>query len=139
VPVEAHARARSAPSGEPELTVFDKVAMMSRLMDDDDLAQKVVTAFLEDIPKQFDVLRTNLRDGDFSCAERQAHTIKGASANLGGDACSAAAFEMEKACQAGNIKDALIQLPKLESQFSRLKAALELAFATPAALDKKPS
>ena len=136
---EAQTPARSVPSGEPDLTVFDKVAMTSRLMDDDDLAQKVVTAFLEDIPKQFDVLRTCLRDGDLACAERQAHTIKGASSNVGGDACSAAAFQVEKACKSGDIRDALAQLPNLESQFSRLKAAVEHAFDAPDSLTKKPS
>ena len=139
VPFEANANARSFPAADPSDSVFDKAAMMSRLMGDDDLALKVIAAFLEDIPKQIVVLRTYLQKEDFSCSERQAHTIKGASANLGGDACSAVACEIEKACKACNSKAALAQLPQLESQFARLKAALESAFGTPDVTNKKQS
>ena len=111
------------PSGEiaPDVPVFDKAGMMPRLMDDEDLARKLIEVFLDDIPKQIESLRAYLAAGDVKGAERQAHTIKGASANLGGEVLRAVAFEMEKAAKVGNLAYVTEHLPELEKQFDRLK------------------
>ncbi len=113
---------------EPEAPVFDKAGMMARLMDDEDLARTVIEAFLDDLPKQIEALRGYLEMGDATSAERQAHTIKGASANLGGEALRAVAFEMEKAGKAGNLEYVMAHLPELETQFARLREAMEQYF-----------
>ncbi len=57
--------------------------------------------------------------------ERQAHTIKGASSNVGGEALRAVAFEMEKAARAGELKSVTARLSELEMQFIRLKEAMD--------------
>lgn len=98
--------------------------MMARLSDDEDLARTLIGYFLDDIPKQILALRGYLETGDAKSAERQAHTIKGASANLGGEALCAVAFEMEIAGKAGKLKDAAARLSELETQFARLKEAM---------------
>ena len=100
---------------EPEVPVFDKAGMMARLMDDEDLARTVVEGFLEDIPKQIEALKGYLEAGDAARAERQAHTIKGASANVGGEALRAVAFEMEKAGKTGDLESVTARLPELET------------------------
>ncbi|MFO7534390.1 MAG: response regulator [Kiritimatiellia bacterium] len=105
--------------------VFDKEGMMSRLMDDKDLARMIVKEFLTDIPAQIETLKSYLKADDAASAERQAHTIKGASANLGGEALRAVAFAMEKAAGAGDLAAVSARLAGLESQFERLKAAME--------------
>jgi len=110
--------------GYSQLPIFDKAGMMSRLMDDEDLARTVIETFLDDVPKQIEALRGYLETGDAPSAERQAHTIKGASANLGGEALRAVAFEMEKAAKAGNLEYVRAHLPELENQFTRLKGAM---------------
>ena len=110
--------------GEVNVPVFDKAGMMSRLMDDEDLAHKVIEAFINDAPKQIKSLKDYLAAGDVPGAERQAHTIKGASANLGGEIMRALAFEMEKAAKVGNLEYVMANLPELENQFTRLKQAL---------------
>ncbi len=69
--------------------------MLARLMDDEDLAHTVIQGFIQDIPLE-SALRGYLVTEDGEKAQRQAHTIKGASANVGGEALRAAAFEMEK-------------------------------------------
>ena len=99
--------------------------MMARLMDDEDLARKVIEGFLDDIPKQIEVLKGCLEAGDAARAERQAHTIKGASANVGGEALRAVAFEMEKAAKAGDLEAVTARLPELENQFARLRKSDE--------------
>ena len=97
---------------------------MARLMDDEDLARTVAEGFLEDIPRQIEALRGYLEAGDAPGAERQAHTIKGASANVGGEALRAVAFEMEKAGRAGDLDAVKGRMADLEAQFDRLKEAM---------------
>jgi HPt (histidine-containing phosphotransfer) domain-containing protein len=123
VPGKPEARV-SAPVDETEAPVFDKAGMMARLMGDEDLAHTVVEGFLEDIPRQITALKGYLESGDASRVERQAHTIKGASAHLGGEALSVIALKMEKAGKAGNLEAVTVGLPELEAQFARLKAAM---------------
>ena len=106
------------------MPVFDQAGMMARLSDDEDVARMLIECFLDDIPKQILALRGYLEKGDAKSAERQAHTIKGASANLGGEALRAVAFEMEIAGKAGELEVATARLPELETQFARLKEAM---------------
>jgi HPt (histidine-containing phosphotransfer) domain-containing protein len=98
--------------------------MLARLMGDEELARTVVDGFLEDVPRQIEALRNYLGAGDAQGAFRQAHTIKGASANVGGEALRATALEMEKAGRAGDLEAVTVRLPELESQFARLKEAM---------------
>ena len=109
---------------EPDTQVFDKAGMMARLMGYEDLARRVVGRFLEDIPRQIEVLRGYLEAGDVASSGRQAHSIKGASANVGGEALREVAFEMEKAARTGNLESITTRLPELEIQFARLKGSL---------------
>ena len=113
---------------EPEAPVFDKAGMMARMMDDEDLARTVTECFLLDIPRQIQALRGYLEARDASGVEHQSHTIKGASANVGGEALRAVAFEMEKAAKAGNLEYLMAHLPEMERQFARLKQAMEQHF-----------
>ena len=117
--------ARPTDADEPETVVFDRAGVVTRLMDDEDLARTMVDGFLEDIPRQIEALRSYLDAGDADGAVRQAHTIKGASANVGGEALRAAALEMEKAAQAGDLAAAMTRMPALESRFARLKVAMQ--------------
>ena len=80
--------------------------------------------FLEDIPKQIEVLKSCLDAGDTVGAERQAHSIKGASANVGGEALRSVALAMEKAGKTGHLELIAARLPELEVQFARLKGAM---------------
>ena len=120
----------AAPVSTQELDepVFDKTSMLARVMDDQDLARMVAEGFLEDIPQQIEALRSYLEAGDASGVEHQAHTIRGASANVCGEALRAVAYEMEKAGKAGNMEYAMTHLPEMERQFGRLKQAMEEHF-----------
>ena len=114
----------SMPAQQPETLVFDRAGMMTRVMDDEELAKEILAAFLEDIPQQIAALRTFLEAGDARGAERQAHTIKGASATVGGERLRAVAFEMEKAGRAGDLRAAAGHLAGLDEEFDRLKLAM---------------
>jgi HPt (histidine-containing phosphotransfer) domain-containing protein len=94
---------------------------MVRMMEDGVLVRTVFGGFPEDIPNRIEALKGCLDSGDVPGMERQAHTIKGASANVGGETLRAVAFEMEKAAKAGDLKSVAARLPELENQFARLK------------------
>ncbi|HXG35244.1 MAG TPA: response regulator [Bryobacteraceae bacterium] len=114
----------SAPAGVPASVVFDKAGVLARLMHDEELARKVTQAFLDDTPRQIEALRQYLQSGDLIRLERQAHSIKGASASVGGEALRVAAWELERAAKAGDLGAAKTCLPKLEQEFDRLKQAI---------------
>jgi PAS domain S-box-containing protein len=118
------ATAGPAAADEPETPVFDRPGMLARLMDDEALARVVVDGFLEDLPNQIEALRSYLDAGDAEGVVRQAHTIKGASANVGGERLRAEASEMEKAARVGNLAEVMARLPDLESRFAGLEEAM---------------
>jgi PAS domain S-box-containing protein len=114
----------SVPVQKPEAPVFDRSGMMERLMDDEELARLVIEGFLEDIPCQIAALQEYLETGNVSAAERQVHTIRGASANVGGEALREVAFEMEKAAKTGDVSVIRACMVDLEREFNRLKQAM---------------
>jgi CheY-like chemotaxis protein/HPt (histidine-containing phosphotransfer) domain-containing protein len=127
------ASAAAAPVAPPSFApkdapVFDRKGMMSRLMGDEELALRVADAFLDDIPVQIAALKTDLKNNDLTSAERQAHTIKGASANLGGELLRAVAFELEKCCRSADTAHVAALEGELDRQFMLLKDALLRAF-----------
>jgi len=116
------------PGKEKAPTVFDKASLMTLVMGDDDFALTVLKAFLSDIPVQIEALKGYLKAGNLPSAERHAHSIKGAAANVGGEALRAVAFEMEKAGKAGNREAIATRVPELERQFVLLRAEIENHF-----------
>jgi PAS domain S-box-containing protein len=108
-----------------ELMVLDYQVLIERLMDDEELAGIIMKAFLSDIPKQIGILKDYVTAGDPVGAGRQAHTIKGAAANVEGLILREIAFEMEKAGKAGELNAVETRINDLESQFNCLKDAME--------------
>jgi PAS domain S-box-containing protein len=107
------------------LVVYDRMAFLERMMDDEGLAETILKGFLEDIPKQIGTLKGHVEKGDAALAGAQAHKIKGAAANVGGLALSAVALEMEMAGKGKNLDKLKILRPKLEKAFDRLRQAVQ--------------
>jgi len=107
--------------------VFDRAALLERLMGDEELARTILDGFLRDIPRQIQALREYLDAGNVPGAERQARAIKGASANVGGEALRAVAHEMEMAGKAGYLAAVRAHMAGLEAEFDRLKEAIGIS------------
>ncbi|MEI8205470.1 MAG: response regulator [Kiritimatiellales bacterium] len=105
--------------------VWNHAGMVNRLGGNKTLVKTIVTAFLMDIPGRMKALQGCLEAGDTSGAARQAHTIMGASANIGGETMAAVAREMEMAGKAGDMEMLKAHLGDLCAAFERLKQALE--------------
>jgi len=125
---QEHQLAAHAPSEETEPSaappVFDRQALSARLMGDEDLLREIIAVFLEDMPKQLQALKKHIDRHDAGSAGNQAHAVKGAAANVGGMAFSAAAGEMEKAGKAGRPEEIAALMPELERQFDLLRARM---------------
>ena len=121
----ATATTEPAAAGEPVKPVFDRSGLLARVMDDEDLARSVAIGFLEDMPRQIEALRRYLESSDGEGTVRQAHTIKGASASVGGAALRVIAVEMEKAAGAGDLAFVIGHLSDLDAGFARLSEAMQ--------------
>ncbi len=106
---------------EPLEDVFDRTSLLDRLMGDEELANEILSEFLEDVPRKFTALQEALDNGDAPSVELQAHTLKGASANVGAVALQEMAHHIEVA---GDLETVKACMPELEAQFDRLKEAM---------------
>jgi PAS domain S-box-containing protein len=106
------------------LAVFDKAGFLSRAMDDAELAALLVQTFLADAPVQMEALSTALESGETRQAEKLAHRLRGAAANMGGEALRETARMLEEAGKAGNLEGMRMLLPECRIRYEALKVAL---------------
>ncbi|MCA1997279.1 MAG: response regulator, partial [Armatimonadetes bacterium] len=93
----------AAPSEPPHAptAVWDVESMLHRLGGDLELAVDVLRAYLDDVPQRLADLRDASERGEGQRAKAIAHTVKGASANVGAEAVREAAAQIESAAAAG--------------------------------------
>ena len=104
--------------------IFDRSAFHERLMGDLDLVREITAAFLEDMPKQLRELKKHVDAGDANAAGRQAHSIRGAAANVGGLAFSAVALAIEHDSRDSGMERIAALLLELERQYLLLQECL---------------
>ncbi len=111
-------------SDESVEEVFNESDLLERLMGDRTLASTIAVDFLEDMIAQMDALRAAVDAEDFSAAQRLAHTIKGAAANIGAPLFRMAALNLEKAAELGDGATLRKGLPELEGRYGQLRETL---------------
>ena len=104
-----------------DVKIFDRQALLARLCDDEELANEVLSVFLEDTPHQIESLRAAHKDGDGEMIARQGHTIKGASSNISALRMRQIAFDIEQAGKQGEFDRVSELLAALEDQFRELQ------------------
>jgi len=100
--------------------VFDYLALLKRLGQKEGLLKRVVETYMRSIPDQLEQLKQALNNQDARDVAARAHGIKGASANIEAPAMGAAALEIEKAGEQGDLDRALPLLGELEEELERL-------------------
>jgi len=108
-----------------DAVVFDRAGVIERLEGDCELASAIMEVFLADLPRQIECLKELVASRDACGAGRQAHSIKGAAANVGGERMRRVALEMETAADAGNLTGVNNRMGELEAEFRLLRDALE--------------
>ncbi len=95
--------------------------------DDASLIAEVVGVYLEDAPLRIARLRLALAAGDRREAGRQAHTLKGASANVCAERLAKIAGRLEEACRTGTVEDARTLLAEAAAELDRTAPVLREA------------
>ncbi|MBU8849405.1 MAG: PAS domain S-box protein [Desulfobacterales bacterium] len=107
------------------LRVFDKGALMERVMGDMELAETVLLSFLDDMPKQIDALIKFIDQKNTGEAGKQGHQIKGTAGNVGANILGEIAYGIEAAGKAGDLDTLVLLVPQLEKAFNQLKKRME--------------
>ncbi|MHC1744383.1 MAG: PhnD/SsuA/transferrin family substrate-binding protein [Syntrophobacteraceae bacterium] len=110
--------------GEADTEVFSEMDLMERLMGDKELAATIIEGFLEDMVTQIDSLKRSVEALNCPEAQRLAHTIKGAAANIGAPLFRKAAQEMERAAESGQVESLRQGFPELRGRYAQLEDTL---------------
>ena len=105
--------------------VLDLPDVLARVGHDEELLNELFDLFLADTPHQMARLEKALAEEDIILAERQAHSLKGASANIGGARMQQAAKAVEYAARQKNLQEAGRFYRNLVEEFGNLRKALE--------------
>ena len=105
--------------------IFHEGELLSRLMDDRQLARDLVQVFLGDIPRQMQALTDALGAGDEPTSRRLAHSMKGAAGNVEAHALRDATADVEALIKAGRLGDGVLAMARLEAELATLKQRLE--------------
>jgi CheY-like chemotaxis protein/HPt (histidine-containing phosphotransfer) domain-containing protein len=119
-PVEA--RGAEKPSVAPE---FDRAALLDRVMGDKDLARQVTEAFFTDGPRLIEDLAKAVAARDGRLVAQHAHSLKGASANIGAELVREIASRMEQAGKANDVERMTVLLAELKRGFDKLRRTME--------------
>ncbi|RMG43911.1 MAG: sensor histidine kinase [Acidobacteria bacterium] len=114
--------------GDAEETLDGRVlANLRALQDSDepDIVTELIDLFLQDAPGQLTAIRQAIERGDAHALQRAAHSLKGSSANLGAKRLAALCLELEKKGRANVIDGVNGLVEQLETEFQRLRRALE--------------
>jgi len=104
--------------------IFDKAALLNRMLGDDELVREVIETFLGDIANKINELRQATDSGDLSRVRDLAHAVKGAAVNASTAVLGDLAFQMEKAGESADLNKAMALMPQIEEQFKVLKTVL---------------
>jgi CheY-like chemotaxis protein len=112
----------TAPIGASQ--IFDRPALIRRVMGDLDLAQAITANFGTEMPRSLEALMQAVAARDASRTQALAHKIRGAVATVGGVALLQIAIEMERAGKAGDLRSLETLAPQLQDQFAILNEVL---------------
>ncbi len=107
--------------GAARLNVYDREALLDRVMGDQEMVKRITDGFLENIPIDIVELKEFIARGDVSLAGARAHRMKSAMSVVGGLAMSEVVFQMEKAAKVGDLAAIQALVPELDHCFAELK------------------
>jgi HPt (histidine-containing phosphotransfer) domain-containing protein len=109
-------------SAEPPV---DVATLMTIVGGEKDLMMDLGRIFRQDYPKQVEVLREAIRQGDKRGIEHIAHSLRGALATIGATTARSLAYELESMGQTSQLERAQSVFHKLEAELGRLVTFLE--------------
>ena len=113
LPAPAAGGAPAPGSGSSGPPVFDAGDLLERLMENADLARRVLSTFLSTMPEDLTALTQAVSRSDASGIRLAAHSIKGEAANVGGKRLAEVARRMEALGLNGDLEGARRLLPEV--------------------------
>jgi PAS domain S-box-containing protein len=110
----------------PEMTVFNKGALLEKLSGDVETTDMIIQVFLEDIPLQIEAINQALDSGDTEQIRIVAHTIKGATGNLCANSLQKLAKKIETAARVDDMPSVTQKIRNLPKEFEEFKAQANL-------------
>jgi two-component system, sensor histidine kinase and response regulator len=122
----------SARGGETTVDIDSPIDIEASIMraGDREFWQMLIDTYIEETHKRIDALRAVVAKGDADNVRREAHAIKGASAEVLASRVRSVAFELEQAGSSGSLSSAPVLLKVLEEEFARLESYLAEQRAT---------
>ncbi|MGQ9732778.1 MAG: response regulator [Candidatus Zipacnadales bacterium] len=112
---------------QPSPPVFDCKGLAERVGEDTELMREIVQIYLEDAPQEISKMREAAEAGDTERLARQAHSLKGASANVGAIGLREAAQSIEMAASQGDLAAVRTTLAQMDELLKSFQAAVEAA------------
>jgi two-component system sensor histidine kinase/response regulator len=109
------------PKPSEEARIFNADVLLQRLGGDTQFYNEIIDVFLQDVPKQIHALEGAILRGDAPFVQRQAHTLRGASANIGAVGLEEVAFQLEKAIEKQDLSQAVEMLDCIKIEFNRFE------------------
>ena len=103
--------------------VFDFSNTLNNLDGDQELLKDLVFLFIEDAPNHLNALKTAISEASIDNIKHHAHTLKGASANIGARQMQEQAVKLEQAAAEQDLATASTHVTTLHTQFDELVQA----------------
>jgi HPt (histidine-containing phosphotransfer) domain-containing protein len=108
----------------PEQPPVDLSSLEETAGGDEEFTRDLIELFLDDAATQLEEIREALSQSDARALARQAHGLKGSSANMGATKLSEIAMSLEMAAEKQVLDQAEDILTELEEEFERVKTHL---------------
>jgi two-component system sensor histidine kinase/response regulator len=103
---------------------FTGYGLLQRLGGDTKIYDEIIDVFHRDVPKQIGVIEDAIHHDDASTVQLQAHTLKGACANVDAVWLQQIAYELEKSGERRDLCEAAKLLDRIKKEFDGLEHML---------------
>ena len=103
---------------EKLLPAYNKAELLARVGGKEDLATRFIAMFIKNVTGYMDLLQSAIFNSDLEQARIQAHTIKGAAANIAANQMHRTAAIMEERAKSGSMDEVAALLSQLQNEFS---------------------
>lgn len=112
----------TTPESSLDIRALDE--LRASVGDDPVFVAELIDEFVEEAPRQLEILREAAATGDADSARRAAHTLKGNARTFGAEGLASLCLEAETAAAAGDLDLVRQRLSSVEAEWSRVREAL---------------
>lgn len=113
---------------DPDPKIIDKEGLVSRLGDDDDFIQEILSEFADGIPALVGSIKSAIESRDQAALGTNAHTLKGSAGNVGAVGLQAIALAVENAGKASDFDQAAAHLTTLHAEVEKFQSEIQSWF-----------